>query len=130
MSLKETITAVFDNIIKNHGAKLVYGEPVEVKNKKIIPVAKISCKIGGCFAKNPHKTDNENYNSDNKLQDKGGAAFSAEPVGYIHVSEQEIKFVDINQKKRIAGTFLFGILFGIIYHKRRLKRKQKAVKDK
>lgn len=94
MSATRLIEGALDKVRATAGVKTVYGEPIKVDGKTIIPIAK-----------------------------GGGVGAYAAPVGVVEVSEQETKFVPINLRKKltIAGALgaAAGMLFGLFLRRSR-----------
>jgi len=89
MSATRLIEGALDKVRATAGVKTVYGEPITLDGKTIIPIAKVGAGVGA----------------------------DAAPVGVVEVSEQETKFVPINVRKKltIAGALgaATGMLFGL-----------------
>ncbi len=120
------IKSTINKITKSTGSQLVYGESIVIKDKIIIPVAKISYGFGGGFGKLENKAKkDENAETDNK-EGKGnggggGLGLKAEPVGVIEIGELGTRFISFNQTKKMLGFFVGGLILGAILLRRRKK---------
>ena len=83
------------------GARLCYGEPVQVGGAKVIPVARVRGGGGGGFGRD--KSDQGGG---------GGGFFDAQPVGFIHVTGAGARYEPIpdpeqvNRRIKSAATAL------------------------
>jgi len=107
MTTHRLIEAALDKVRGTAGVKTVYGEPIKVDGKTIIPIAKVA--FG---AKPVAGTEGEGSRI---------GAYAA-PLGVVELSGEETKFVAINAKKHltIAGAVgaAVGMLFGLILGRR------------
>ncbi len=117
------IKSTIEKITQSTGSKLVYGESIVVKDKIIIPVAKISYGFGGGFGKleSSKKKDSgtDNKNNGNRNGSFGGLGLKAEPVGVIEIGEFGTQFISFNQTKKMLGLFVGGAILGALLVKRK-----------
>jgi uncharacterized spore protein YtfJ len=85
MSATRLIEGALDKVRATAGVKTVYGEPIKVDGKTIIPIAKMAHGAGA------------------------GA-----PVGVVEISEGETKFVAINSKKKVGIAAAVGAAAGML----------------
>lgn len=97
--------------------KSVFGEPITVGEKTVVPVARIAYGFGAGAG-----TGGVGDKSAKGEGGGGGGGVRANPVGVFVVSPQETRFVAINNKKKLAGTLLAGTLLGLLLGRRRFKR--------
>jgi len=108
MSTKELIDAAVDHLRSTASVKTVYGEPVVVDGKTIIPVARVAFGFGGGSGS---KQEHEN---EPPAEGGGvGGGMSAKPVGVVEVSHDETKFVPFSTKKRLAIAAAIGSGIGL-----------------
>ena len=100
------------------GAKLCYGEPVQVGATKVIPVARVRAMGGGGFGRD--KTDSGGG---------GGGMLDAQPMGFIHVTADGARYERIPDPEQVrktitsvakAATALAGVALGA----RQVRRKR------
>ncbi len=119
MRTKELIDSAVDHLRASAGVKTVYGEPVVVDGKTIIPVAKVAYGFGGGVSpkqrapaagqgKEPIATEAGEGGGG------GGGGVAAKPVGVVEISEQETKFVPFGQAKRFAWALGIGSGLGLV----------------
>lgn len=89
LDIHEILKEVSENIEKGANAKTVFGDPVRVGHRTIIPVATVS------------------------VMGRGGLGLRVEskPVGYIEITEEGAKYVPTVDQTKIA---LRGLLSGLV----------------
>ena len=114
MSTKELIDSAVEHLRMGASAKTVYGDPVVIDGKTIIPVAKVAYGFGGGSA-----TPLETEGSEATAHEKGvggaggGGGLAAKPVGVVEITSAETKFVPFAQSKKLAIAALVGSGIGL-----------------
>lgn len=65
------IRSIFEKFSRAKDVSLVYGEPIELEDKRVLPVAKVNYYVGG------------------------GGYFSVKPVGVFEITPEKVKFKPI-----------------------------------
>jgi uncharacterized spore protein YtfJ len=91
VDIHEVLKEVSDNIEKSANVKTVFGDPIKLEHRTIIPVATVSVMGGG------------GRSNDMRVESK--------PVGYIEITDEGAKFVPTMDQTMIA---LRGILGGLV----------------
>jgi len=114
MSTKELIEAAVDHLRSTASVKTVYGDPVVIDGKTVIPVARVAYGFGGGSGS---KQQGEGENDAPPEGGGVGGGMSAKPVGVVEVTSAETKFVAFGAKKRlaIAAAIASGIGLGLGY---------------
>ena len=94
---------IFRSMVDHAGAKLVYGDPVFLGNKMILPVARIRYGFGGGSGAN------RDPNSGG-----GGGGLTARPVGLVEVTESGARFIPIRSSRTIFAALGLGICVGLL----------------
>jgi uncharacterized spore protein YtfJ len=94
---------VFQSIVDHGGAKTVYGEPVTMDGKTILPVAKIRYGFGGGSG---HKGDHEHEGGG------GGGGLFAKPVGVIEITPTQTRFIPISSNWTLVAAVALGVCAG------------------
>jgi uncharacterized spore protein YtfJ len=120
MSTKELIDSALEHLRTSASVKTVYGEPMVIDGKTVIPVAKVAYAFG---SGNGKKEKGERQTAE---QGEGaGGGLSAKPIGVVEISGKETKFVPIGTTKKLAIAGLVGsavgLFVGLILGKRRVK---------
>jgi len=94
-------------------AKTVYGDPIQVNGKTVVPVASVAYGFG---VPNQMALPGQ-AGSDSAASPAGGVM--ANPIGVLEVTSHETRFVPINDTKRVLGLLLLGLSVGIVIGSRR-----------
>jgi uncharacterized spore protein YtfJ len=106
-SLKESVLA-------QASVKTLYGEPIAVEGKTIIPVAKIVYAYGAGAG-----TGGMGESSARGEGGGGGGGVRAVPLGVVEISSQPTRFVPITDRKKLTAAVLAGIGLGMWLARRR-----------
>lgn len=124
MSTKELIDSAVEHLHVSAGIKTVYGEPVAIAGKTIIPVAKVAYGFGGGTGtrQTPAASEGRAPGAGESGEGAGGG-LTAKPVGVVEISGAETKFVPFGQTKKVTiaaaiGSGL-GLVFGFLLGRRR-----------
>ncbi|TQR21636.1 hypothetical protein [Psychrobacillus vulpis] len=84
------IRSVFNKFSHSKDASLVYGEPIDLDSKRVLPVAKVNYYVGGSGG---YSAKNENELA---VQGEGaGGFFSIKLVGVFEITPKKVKFKPI-----------------------------------
>jgi uncharacterized spore protein YtfJ len=109
MSATRLIEGALDKIRGTAGVKTVYGEPIKVDGKTIIPIAKVAYGAGA--GAGPAKAEGE---ATSDAAEGAGVGAYAAPVGVVEISEGETKFVPINSKRKLGIAAAVGAAAGML----------------
>jgi len=95
------IHSLFNKFAQERDVSLVYGEVIELNNKKILPVARASYSFGGGSAIINKK--------DKKSEESGGGGghFTITPIGVFDITENRTLFKRTSMSKK---SFIVGVL--------------------
>ncbi len=79
----------FKSIVEHVGTKIIFGEPVTVEGKTILPVGRVRYGFGGGSGR---KGNGEQHGSG------GGGGLVAKPVGVVEITQSETRFIPISSK--------------------------------
>jgi uncharacterized spore protein YtfJ len=108
MSAQALLQSLKESILSQASVKAIYGEPISVHGKTVIPVAKIMYGYGAGAG-----TGGVGDSSARGEGGGGGGGVRAVPVGVIEISGQQTCFVPITDRKKLAGAILAGIGLGL-----------------
>lgn len=115
MNPKEFLKSLSEKAQAGIDSKKVYGEPIEIKGKTLIPVMEYTYGAGGFFSgeNNPEGTLHI-YPEGQGLHVAGGMGVGGQvkPVGMIEIKEEQTRFIPIQNFRKIAGIFVSGLLLG------------------
>ena len=107
--IQTPIRSIFEKFSREKDVSLIYGEPIIMDNKRILPVAKVNYFVGG--GGGGGFTDEQNASG----QGEGaGGAFSIKPVGVYEITEENVKFkpiLPINQLLTVFSIITLGLAF-------------------
>jgi uncharacterized spore protein YtfJ len=114
MSTKELIDSAVEHLQTSASVKRVYGDPVVVDGKTIIPVAKVALGFGGGSGHKGEEASPETAATAGQTGGEGaGGGVTAKPVGVVEISGEETKFIPFGQTKKLAMTALVGSAIGL-----------------
>jgi hypothetical protein len=90
MKTKELIDSAVQHLNTSTSMKTVYGEPIVIDGRTVIPIAKVE-----------HST----------TEGSGGAA---QPIGVVEISGTETKFVSFGQAKKLSIVATIGSGLGFV----------------
>ena len=92
MAFDEMLRQVAEMLEKEGNARTVFGEPVKLDTKTIIPVAQVQFGGGGGGMSPPVKEGAQAP----VFGGGGGGGFTVQPVGFIHEEDGEVVFTAIH----------------------------------
>ena len=102
------IRLIFDKFSRNKDASFVYGEPISLENKKVLPVAKLEYYVGGGGG---YSVTDEKESVGHG--EGGGGRFSVNPVGVYEITSEKVQFKPVIHLQFIL-TLIFVFTFGLI----------------
>ena len=106
---KSPIKIIFEKFSRNRDVSLVYGDPIELDNKRVLPVAKVSYSVGGGGG-----YSGEGENSPAAQGEGGGGHISIKPVGVYEITSEQVKFKPVIEYKFaliLLSVFTFGVIW-------------------
>lgn len=110
--LIDTIRNAIDGLSENASVRRVYGDPIEVEGKNIIPVARVGYGFGGGFGSGPETSE------DGGEGGGGGGGVKTTPVGVLEVTESETRFIRFGNWKRLSLAVGVGVALGVLLGRR------------
>jgi uncharacterized spore protein YtfJ len=105
---KEMLATLVDRFAVTAKVQNVFGEPIEAHGKTIIPVARVSYRLGAGGAR-ANKAD-----SQDAVGGGGGGVVQAVPTGVVEITEAGARFVRFFDPQMAAGLVAGGIVFGLL----------------
>ena len=116
MSIQQFFRSLGEQLQKGAGVKTVYGEPVVVQGKTIVPVARVAYGFGGgSRAKKRGKSTEQKEGEESG----GGGGFSASPAGVLEITREDTRFVAIGEERKLAWALIVGLFLGVLIGRRR-----------
>lgn len=96
--------------------KAVFGEPIHLEGKTVVPVAKVAYGFGAGGGRKPARQDGTGEPSEGG---GGGGGVSAFPAGALEITSSQTRFVQYNDVRWLAGAFAAGAVFGSLLLRRK-----------
>jgi uncharacterized spore protein YtfJ len=93
MALEEVVKQVAQALEMEGNSKVVFGEPVKLESKTVIPVAQVRLGAGGGGVMPGGETSGL---LKALISGGGGGGFDVRPVGFIHERDGEVVFTPIH----------------------------------
>lgn len=122
MELQTFFQSLGENLVNKAAVNTVYGDAVVVGDRKIIPVARVACGFGGGAGTAPLQRGDSDVRQRSGEGGGGGGGFAAMPVGVVEITPQATRFIRFGATRRLLDAFAFGILFGAVVGRRRLRK--------
>ncbi|WP_110938596.1 spore germination protein GerW family protein [Salipaludibacillus neizhouensis] len=117
MSYESPVRPLFEKFSKGRDVTLIYGDPIELGDMKILPVAKVNYSFGGGGGKSLGTEKAPPSEGEG-----GGGHVSITPVGVFHISPTETIFKPVKDVKKTIGMMMLGILtLGFVWFSREIK---------
>jgi uncharacterized spore protein YtfJ len=100
--------------------RTVFGDPIEVHGRTIIPVAKVRFGFGMGMGRGNHK-DDEKYDDDHHRAAGGGGGAVMRPLAVIEISDGQTKVTPIADVTRIALAAIALAAWGIFWVSRTIR---------
>jgi uncharacterized spore protein YtfJ len=117
MSVQRYLQLIMEHLHSSASVKTVYGDPVTGEGKTIIPVAKVAYGFG--TGASPVKKS-----EDSTEGEAGGAGggICCRPVGIVEITKEETRFIPIDERRKLAGVLLIGLILGLWLGSRRSRK--------
>ena len=115
MDIEQYTRSIVDRLQASASVKTVYGDPVTVEGKTVIPVARVRYGFGAGFGTGK-KDETEKEGGEGA---GGGGGVAATPIGVIQITKGETKFIPIRDETRLVGALLVALFLGLLLARRR-----------
>ena len=102
MNVQQLLEGMAQHISAGASAKTVYGDPVTVGSRTVVPVARVDYAFG---AGGGRKGETERGGG-------GGGRVSARPCGALEVSAAGTRFIPFEDRRRMGLALLLGVVLG------------------
>lgn len=122
MSIPERVQSIVERLQASANVRTVYGEPIKIDGKTIVPVARIAYCFGMCSCGKKGE-EQEQQGKDQQGCGGGGGGLSVRPAGVLEITEGETRFISIGIGRKLAGALLVGLFLGVLIAGKRSKDK-------
>jgi uncharacterized spore protein YtfJ len=116
MNLPDLLRTIGERVQAGATVKNVYGDPLTVGDRTVIPVARISYGFGG--GGGPSKHDD----TDRDGRGGGGGGMSDEPCGVLEITSSGMRFVEIVNRRKMLACMALGFALGLAFAARVRRR--------
>ncbi len=102
---EETVLNLSDNFAAKANTKTVYGDPIQMGSRTIIPVAKVGYLLGATSG---------GRNGETIGGGSGGGGVASRPMGYIEVTDAGTRYVELSPVKKIITAVALGFVAGYL----------------
>jgi len=119
MAANEMLQRLGESLGSTASVKSVFGDPIQVEGKTVVPVAKVIFGFGAGFG--------SGRGTDRSLPDGraegggGGGGVRAVPAGALEITASSTRFIPLHDSRWLATAFATGVLLGAVFL-RRVKR--------
>jgi uncharacterized spore protein YtfJ len=114
VKVAKTLRSLGDQLQVGTSVRNVYGDPVNVGGRTVIPIARMSYGFG---AGGSEEVKSERGGSG------GGAGMSARPVGALEITEAGTRFIRFIDPTRLGMALVVGFLIGLTIGRRSARRR-------
>ena len=119
MSIQDLLSTISERLASTASVKNVYGDPVVVGNRTVIPVASVRYAFGGGGGAK---------NGADALSGGGGGRLSAVPRGALEITENATRFVPFVEPRTVGVALAVGIAAGALIASLTMKKRVEIVK--
>ncbi len=116
MKTAKTLKSLARCLRRGAGAKTVFGDPIAVDGRTLIPVAKVGYGWGGGL--HPNQADSAKQETAEPRLGFGGG-LGAKPLGVLEVSPEGTRFIPVGVGKKVLAALAVGFIVGLILGRRR-----------
>lgn len=124
MALPDILKGISERLESSANVSTVYGEPIVVEGKTVIPVAKVRYGFGGGFGegKSPSQDDPETNDAEGS-GGGGGGGVEVTPIGIIEITSEEMRYISFEDSGRLIKAGFTLALIALFFFVRRLRRR-------
>ena len=123
MSTVSVIQEFVESLHSTATVKSVFGQPIQIEGKTVVPIAKVAYGFGGGFGTKPKF--GESHPDEKQEGGGGGGGVKAFPAGALEITPSRTIFVPLHGALRDCGLllagFVAGALVGAAFSLRRVK---------
>jgi uncharacterized spore protein YtfJ len=102
---EDIVLSLSDKFAATANAKSVFGDPVTVGNRTIVPVARFGYVLGATSG---------GRNGETVGGGGGGGGVGARPIGYIEITDEATRYVEFSAVKKLIVAAALGFMAGYL----------------
>ena len=103
MNIQHFLESLAERVSSSASVKNVYGDPVVVGNRTVIPAAEVRYAFGGGGGR---------PKADEAPGGGGGGRVSAQPCGALEITPEGTRFISFGDQRRMGSALALGFLLG------------------
>ncbi len=107
MSVNDLLGTLSDRLSTEATVRRVFGEPITVGERTVIPVARVGYGFGADMGSSPETGEGGG----------GGGGVGASPAGVIELTAEGLEYVEFGLEKKIMTAALVGAAVGFLLGK-------------
>ena len=111
---KEMLSTLVDHFATTAKVQNVFGEPIEAHGRTIVPVARVSYRLGAGGGEGGEMPADPSAPKKGGRGGGGGGIVQAVPVGVLEVTEAGARFVRFFDPQMAAGLIAGGFMVGLL----------------
>jgi uncharacterized spore protein YtfJ len=115
MSVQQLLQSIIDRLQGTASVKTIFGEPIEVKDKTIIPVAKVAYGFGAGSGAGKQEESEESGGG-------GGGGIAVRPKGVLEITKEDTRFISFNETRNLVMALIIGLILGILLARKGSKK--------
>jgi uncharacterized spore protein YtfJ len=114
LSIQQFVQSVVDRLQTTANVKTVFGEPIEVKGRTLIPVARVAYGFGAGSRRGMQAAAESK-----EAEPCGVGGVGVKPAGVLEITDEGTRFIPIGHRRRLVGALFLGLVIGILISGRR-----------
>jgi len=115
MSATELLQKIGETVGSTGTVRAVFGEPIQLNGKTVVPVAQVAYAFGGGFGQGKNSAHAEREGEGGG----GGGGVRAYPAGALEITDTGTRFVPFTDSRWLVAVFIAGAAFGSLFVMRR-----------
>jgi uncharacterized spore protein YtfJ len=116
VAVPDMLRSLGDRLQMSANARVVYGEPVTVGRRTVIPIARTGYGFGGGT-----KSEKEGAAGASPERVGGGGGVGARPIGAIEITESGTRFIPFVDPVRLVTMLALAMLAGFALSRRMMR---------
>ena len=107
MDIQQLLHNITDRVSGSASVKNVYGDPVVVGNRTVIPAAQVRYAFGGGGGGAKREDEADAHNGGG-----GGGRVSARPCGALEITPEGTRFIAFDDRRTAGAALALGFILG------------------
>lgn len=120
MAIQDVFHSITERLQSTANVKTIYGEPIVMGQRKIVPVAKVGFGFGAGAGSRGGSKGEAAAKSDEGGGGGGGCRIT--PAGVIEITDAGTRYISFNQAPKVAAGIAAGLALGYLMGKCRKRR--------